>query len=153
MATPPPVHIMQGGAKSILIDFSKKQAFYVEILFVSLLVLGIVFPKSISSTTVRQLSTIPGRALMFGLLVATLMYTNWVYGVLLAVLIALILSRRSVRENFVDTFDMVDTSNIWFVEKLLKENPIAINQTKVTTIPVQEDEENKNTQDTKSSSK
>ena len=90
---------------------------------------------------------------MFGLLVATLMYTNWVYGVLLAVLIALILSRRSVRENFVDTFDMVDTSNIWFVEKLLKENPIAINQTKVTTIPVQEDEENKNTQDTKSSSK
>jgi hypothetical protein len=147
--TPP---AMIGGVRNILVDFSKKQSTHAEVLFVILLVLGIVFPGSIPVDIRKQLTTIPGRVLLFAALVALLMYTNWVNGLLFAVFIAVVLSIPTEKENFMNEYNVKIVSNNkkWFVEKLLEENPIAIEEDRVETSAVQDDNEVRS-QDTRSS--
>ena len=130
---------MKGGVRDILVDFSNKQLAHVELLFVLILILGIVFPSSISSSTIKQLSTVPGRVLLFGTLVAILHYTNWVYGLLFALFVAILLSTRTLNEGMSDySFQPITDSKKWFVERVLKENPLAIREEKVTTAAVQD---------------
>lgn len=147
---------MIGGVRNILVDFSKKQSFHAELLFGVLLILGIVFPSAIPLDILNQLSTLPGRALLFGLLVTILIYSNWVYGLLFAVFIAVIMSmplKSTKTEGFMSeyTFNLIDTEEKWFVEKVLNENPVAIKEDRVRTIAVQDDNESRS--DTKSSTR
>lgn len=147
--TPP---AMIGGVRNILVDFSKKQSTHAEILFVILLVLGIVFPTSIPVDIRKQLTTVPGRVLLFAALVALLMYTNWVNGLLFAVFIAVMLSIPIKKEGFMNEYNIniVSTKKKWFVEELLEENPIAIEEDRVETSAVQDHNEARS-QDTRSS--
>jgi phosphatidylserine synthase len=147
--TPP---AMIGGVRNILVDFSKKQSTHAEILFVILLVLGIVFPTSIPVDIRKQLTTVPGRVLLFAVLVALLMYTNWVNGLLFAVFIAVMLSIPIKKEGFMNEYNIniVSTKKKWFVEELLEENPIAIEEDRVETSAVQDHNEARS-QDTRSS--
>ena len=137
----PPV--MKGGVREIVLDFSKKQMGYVELIAAVLLVLGIVFPANIPGTIRKQASTSVGRLLLFGILVAILMYSKWMYGVLFAVFAAVLLSTRSATEGFTSdySFQIVDDKKKWFVEEVLHENPIAIRDEKVETSAVQDDEQ------------
>jgi hypothetical protein len=48
---------MKGGVREIVLDFSKKQIAYVEVIASILLVLGIVFPANIPPTVRKQAST------------------------------------------------------------------------------------------------
>lgn len=146
---------MKGGVRDILIDFSKKQSSHVELLFILLLVLGIVFPSSFSNEIVNNLSTLPGRVLLFATLVAILHYTSWTYGLLFALLTGILLATRSVKEGFMSeyTFQSVIDKKKWFVEEVLHETPVGIKEDRVTTAAVQDYEENSKYQDTKSSSR
>lgn len=155
MAHPTPPPVMKGGVRDILIDFSKKQSSHVELLFILLLVLGIVFPSSFSNEIVNNLSTLPGRVLLFGTLVAILHYTNWTYGLLFALLTGVLLATRSVKEGFMSEyiFQPVMDKKKWFVEEVLHETPVGIKEDRVTTAAVQDYEENSKYQDTKSSSR
>lgn len=152
MTPPSPPPVMKGGVRDILIDFSKKQSWNVEMFLALLLVLGIVFPSSISSSIIKQLATLPGRIVLFGGLVAILYYTHWVYGLLFALFVAILLSNRSIKEGFMSeySFQIVDDSKKWFVEEILKENPIAIREHRVSTSAVQDCSEKSKSQDTKS---
>ena len=145
---------MKGGVRDILVDFSKKQSAHVELLFILLLGLGIVFPSSISRELTKQLTTIPGRIVLFATLVVILNYTSWIYGLLFALFAGILLSSRPV-EGFMSefTFQPVTDKKKWFVEDVLHENPKGIREDRVTTSAVQDDEENSKSQDTKSSSK
>lgn len=138
--TEPPV--MTGGVRDILVDFSKKQSSPAELLFVFLLILGIIFPSSISKNIVKNLSTVPGRAIVFGVLIAILHYTNWVYGLLFALFIGILLSTHSIQEGFMSdfSFDIITDENKWFVERLFKETPVAIREERVKTVAVQDNE-------------
>jgi hypothetical protein len=80
------------------------------------------------------------------------MYTNWVNGLLFAVFIAVVLSIPTEKENFMNEYNVKIVSNNkkWFVEKLLEENPIAIEEDRVETSAVQDDNEVRS-QDTRSS--
>jgi hypothetical protein len=155
MAHPTPPPVMKGGVRDILIDFSKKQSSHVELLFILLLVLGIVFPSSFSNEIVNNLSTLPGRVLLFATLVAILHYTSWTYGLLFALLTGILLATRSVKEGFMSeyTFQSVIDKKKWFVEEVLHETPVGIKEDRVTTAAVQDYEENSKYQDTKSSSR
>ena len=155
MAHPTPPPVMKGGVRDILIDFSKKQSSHVELLFILLLVLGIVFPSSFSNEIVNNLSTLPGRVLLFATLVAILHYTSWTYGLLFALLTGILLATRSMKEGFMSefTFQPVTDKKKWFVEEVLHETPVGIKEDRVTTAAVQDYEENSKSQDTKSSSK
>jgi hypothetical protein len=154
MAHPTPPPVMKGGVRDILVDFSKKQSAHVELLFILLLGLGIVFPSSISRELTKQLTTIPGRIVLFATLVVILNYTSWIYGLLFALFAGILLSSRPV-EGFMSefTFQPVTDKKKWFVEDVLHENPKGIREDRVTTSAVQDDEENSKSQDTKSSSK
>ena len=145
---------MKGGVRDILVDFSKKQSAHIEILFILLLGLGIVFPSGISRELTKQLTTLPGRIVLFATLVAILNYTSWIYGLLFALFAGILLSSRPV-EGFMSefTFQPVTDKKKWFVEDVLNEKPEGIREDKVITSAVQDDEENSKSQDTKSSSK
>ena len=145
---------MKGGVRDILVDFSKKQSAHVEILFILLLGLGIVFPSGVSRELSKQLTTLPGRIVLFATLVAILHYTNWTYGLLFALFAGILLSTRQV-EGFMSEFkfqSVIDKKK-WFVEDVLHENPKGISEDRVSTSAVQDDEESSKSQDTKSSSK
>jgi len=134
---------MKGGVREIVADFSKKQLGYVEIIAGVLLLLGIVFPVKIPTVIRKQASTTAGRLLLFGILLAILVYSKWTYGVLFAVFIAVLLSTRSATEGFTSeyTFQLVDDKKRWFAEETLRENPIAIRDDKVETSAVQDDKQ------------
>ena len=137
----PPV--MKGGVREIVVDFSKKQMGYVELIAAVLLLLGIVFPANIPGEIRKQASTSVGRLLLFGILVAILMYSKWMYGVLFAVFAAVLLSTRSATEGFMSdySFQIVDNKKKWFVEEVLHETPVAIRDEKVETSSVQDDKQ------------
>lgn len=156
MAHPVSPVILRGGMKEILVDFSKKQYANIEILFILLISIGIVFSSTIPSRLRKQLSSPVGRTLLFSALVGILYYTKWVAGLLFALLIAIILSTRSSDEGMSDyTVQLVDNKKRWFVETVLNENPIAIQDEKVKTQAIQDNQQNSNSraQDTKSSSR
>ena len=149
----PPV--MKGGVREIVLDFSKKQMGYVELIAGALLVVGIVFPANIPVQFRKQASTVIGRLLLFVILVIILVYGKWMYGVLFAVFIAILLSTRSPKEGFTSefSFNMVNDKKKWWVEKILNENPVAIQDDKVSTNAIQDNRETtrSSVQDSKSS--
>jgi hypothetical protein len=151
-AAPP---VMKGGVREMVLDFSKKQMGYVELIASVVLVLGIVFPANIPVVVRKQASTSVGRLLLFGILFGILTYSTWVNGVLFAVFAAVLLSTRSPVEGFTSdySFQLVDDKKKWFVEEVLHENPIAIRDEKVDTDAVQDDnqEGRSSVQDSKSS--
>ena len=150
-AAPP---VMKGGVREMVLDFSKKQMGYVELIASVLLVLGIVFPANIPVIIRKQASTTVGRLLLFGILFGILTYSTWINGVLFAVFAAVLLSARSPTEGFTSdySFQIVDDKKKWFVEEALHENPIAIREEKVDTDAVQDDnqEGRSSVQDSKS---
>jgi hypothetical protein len=137
----PPV--MKGGVREIVVDFSRKQMAYVELIAAVLLLLGIVFPANIPREIRKQASTSVGRLLLFGILVAILVYSKWMYGVLFAVFAAVLLSTRSATEGFTSdySFQIVDDKKKWFVEEILHETPLGIRDEKVETSAVQDDKQ------------
>ena len=151
-STPP---VMKGGVREIVVDFSKRQMAFVELLGGILLILGIVFPSNIPIQFRKQASTLLGRLLLFVILVVILVYGRWVYGVLFAVFIAILLSTRSPKEGFTSefTFNMVNDKKKWWVEQVLNENPVAIQDDKVSTNAIQDNGEttSSSVQDSKSS--
>lgn len=146
---------MKGGVREIVVDFSKRQMAFVELVGGILLILGIVFPANIPIEFRKQASTLLGRLLLFCILVIILLYGKWTYGVLFAVFIAILLSTRSPKEGFTSefTFNMVNDKKKWWVEQVLNENPVAIQDDKVSTNAVQDNGETttSSVQDSKSS--
>ena len=156
--TPVPVSpvILTGGMKEILVDFSKKQSANVELLFALLICVGVVFSSSIPSSLRKQLSSTVGRVALFSALLLILLYTNWVSALLFAVLIGSIISTRSMDEGMADySIHLIDNKKRWFIERVLDENPIAIQDEKVQTLAIQDNGEKNNSrnQDTKSSNR
>jgi len=151
-STPP---VMKGGVREIVVDFSKRQMAFVELVGGILLILGIVFPANIPIEFRKQASTLLGRLLLFCILVIILLYGKWTYGVLFAVFIAILLSTRSPKEGFTSefTFNMVNDKKKWWVEQVLNENPVAIQDDKVSTNAIQDNRETtrSSVQDSKSS--
>ena len=146
---------MKGGVREIVVDFSKRQMAFVELVAGIVLVLGIVFPANIPTEFRKQASTLLGRLLLFAILLIILVYGKWMYGVLFAVFIAILLSTRSPKEGFTSefTFNMVNDKKKWWVEQVLNENPVAIQDDKVSTNAVQDNGETNSSsvQDSKSS--
>lgn len=133
-------------------DFLNQNATHVELLYGSILILAIAFVKTIPTSLALQTSTILGKSLLFGILLLTLTYTSWIHGLLFVIFAGLLLSTAPrMTETFVDNFSfkLVDSKKKWWVEEILNENPAAIEDEKVTTQAVQDDNQNRS-QDTKS---
>ena len=82
---------------------------------------------------------------------------SWVHGILFAIFAALLLSVSPLSEGFSNdqSLQMITEKKKWWVEEVLKENPIAIEDDKVSTTAVQDNtlQTKSSVQDSKSSSK
>lgn len=159
MQNPPVIPVMKGGMREVLLDFSKKQMSLASNLFLGLLVLGITFFNTIPKVYANQADTFIGRLLLLVLLYITVEMGGWLHGILLAIFFALVLSvsTRNKVEGFKSDQEirMVPEKKLWFVEETLKERPVAIEDEKVKTIAVQDNDnqESSPVQDSKSTSR
>lgn len=146
-ATPTAPLIMKGGAKAHITDFVMKYSKFIDVSVLTVLVLAIVFVKQIPLVIRSQAGTTLGRILLF----VTTLYIgqkySWISGLLMAVLTLLLLSispgstRSSKKEGFAPFNDtnvkLVQEKQKWWVEKLLKENPVGIQEETVKTQAIQ----------------
>ena len=137
---------MKGGSKHYINDIMIKYSKPIEIYIVSVLLLAIVFVKQIPIEIRSQASTLLGKALLFFATVWIADKYYWVDGLLMAILTLLLLSLspRKISENFKASIDddtnvkLVQEKHKWWVERLLKENPIGIQEDTVRTQAVQD---------------
>lgn len=148
--------VFTGGAREILMDFGLKHTSQVNLLYGLAISLGIVFVDQIPNEITKQASTLLGKSLLFLILYVTVINTSWIHGLLFVVFVGLLLNQaRYTKEGFVDefSFKLIDTKKKWWVEQVFEENPTAIEDDKVRTSAIQDDnlQQPSSVQDTKSS--
>lgn len=150
---------MKGGAKESMIDIAKKYAAPLNMYLGIALVLAISYVGKIPDSTLRFLDSFLGRAVLFtGTLFVASLY-SWVYAVLLGIFAVLVLSMapRSSIEKFQDAraeaddgvggvaildkdvdVKLVSQKKRWWIEEVMGENPIGIEEEKVRTSAIQD---------------
>jgi hypothetical protein len=168
MQTPPQtIPVMSGGMREILSDFTQKQKYQVDFFLAVLLILGIVFVHEIGLHIRNQLDTLLGRLFAFGLLILVTEQIGVLHGILLAIFLALVLSQSTnartnskpslkQTEGFAPDFQLrlvPPKKHKWWIEEVMKENPIGIEDEKVNTSAIQDNQVSNRSsqQDTKSS--
>lgn len=123
-------------------DIVKKQWSPIEIYILIVLGLGIVFVREIPLKVRRTAESLIGRAVLFGVTVFITMNSPWINGVLFVIFALLILSMspRSSEgfQNSTTSVKLISDKNLWFVEAVLKENPVGIEDDEVQTSPIQD---------------
>lgn len=104
----------------------------------------IVFKEQIPVGVYTQLDSFPGRLLILFLLLTFVQLYGWILALMAAIAFALLLGLpHPITEGFGSggetSVQVVPTTKKWFVEKVFGENPIAIEEEKVLTEPVQND--------------
>jgi len=142
---PASMPVMTGGAKAQIKDIIKKHWSPIEIYVLVGLVLAIVYVKHIPLTIRRHAETFLGRLVLFVATIAVAKFYSWSNGLLVAIFTLLLLSLSPRRnEGFQDgnpltnSMKMVSNKKNWFVENLLKEHPLAIEEDKVKTSAIQD---------------
>jgi hypothetical protein len=142
----PPVPIMKGGAKEHIIDILKRYAQPLNIYIGIILVLGIAYVGQIPKSYAFYANTILGRFLLFWLTIIVADTYSWVYALLMALFVVLLISvsPRKYREGF-QAKDLPDTDiklvtqkRKWWSEEILQENPMGIEEEHVKTQAIQD---------------
>jgi hypothetical protein len=144
--TQPP--IMKGGARAQMIDLVRKYSRPLEIYVGIAIVMAIIFVGRIPEGIAYQANTLIGRALLFAATVFIADTYSWTYGVLMALFTVLIIADapRTLQEGFQlgsdepgDTdIKIVTQKKKWWVEDVLKENPLGIEEERVKTSAIQD---------------
>jgi hypothetical protein len=136
--------VLKGGSKNYIFDILSKYSTTIDVYVMSILVLTIVFVKEFPLEIRAHAGTIPGKIVLF---FATLIIADkysWVSGLLMALLSLLLLSLgpRTVAEGFqspyTNNMKIVTDKEKWWVEKVFKENPLAIQEDIVNTKQIQD---------------
>lgn len=160
-AAPKPPMVMRGGAREQVLDLVRKYAQPLEFYFGVLIVLGIVYVGQIPDSYTYQANSLLGRLLLFGATILVADMYSWVYALLMAVFAVLVIAvaPRNVSEGFNQktNTDMADTDvklvtqkQRWWVEQVLRENPLGIEEDKVRTQAIQDSSSGSNNSTTSS---
>lgn len=150
-----------GGVRKTILDTLTKAykpaTLVINLIFVLLIVYGKLVPIEIR----KQADTFLGRLFLIVLVITVTLHFGWITGLLAALAVALFLgnpalntpvkkSSYEIAENFTvkekfgpgsgETATIKvpkESDNKWLVEKILKENPVAIEEERVETIAVQ----------------
>lgn len=135
--------LMKGGAREAILDIIAKQWSPIEVYILMFIILSIVFVREYPVEVDNFVDTLLGKTLMFTLAIAVSVKYSWLNGLFLGLLTLLFLSmspRKS--EGFQDkkspSIKMVDNKNPWWVEAVLKENPVGFEDEKVSTSAIQD---------------
>ena len=147
MATPTPI-IMKGGMREQLGDLFSKYEGPIGLLVGTFATLVIVFLGKIPKDIRRQADSLLGRALLLTFTVLTTILFGWPLGVVVGLMSALLIgaggvspvTNMSVKEGFAPDFNvrLVPDKKKWFVEQVLGENPLLIEDTVIDTSAVQD---------------
>ena len=135
---------MKGGAKAHVMDLVKKYSAPINLYILSALAIAIVLVKEIPLSVRAFAGTLFGRVLLFSASIALADQYSWISGLFMAILSLLLLSLgpRTIAEGFQSPYDktmkIVDSEKKWWVERVFKENPIAIEEEGVETSAIQD---------------
>ena len=137
----PPV--MTGGAKVLMTDIIKKHWTPIEIYILIALTLGIVYVKQIPLNIRRYAETFLGRIVLFVGTILVAQFSSWSNGLLVGIFTLLLLSMsprtsEGFQNDMKSNLKMINDSKHWWVERLFKENPIAIEEDEVKTQQIQD---------------
>lgn len=146
MATQAPAPmIMKGGFRVQMEDLFSKYEQPVALLVGTFAILVIVFLNKIPKDIRRQADSFLGRALLLTFTVLVTIVFGWPLGVLTGLMSALFIGAGGVRpvtitEGFAPDFNvrLVPNKQKWFVEQVLGENPLLIEDTVIDTSAVQD---------------
>jgi hypothetical protein len=137
--------ILKGGTRAHLLDLAQKFSNPIHFYVLIALVLAITYVKEIPLAVRSQAGTLLGRLFLFSLTLAVGTFYSWTNGLLMAILTLLLLSlspRNFGTEGFQPfsgtSLKLIENNKKWFSERLLKENPIAIEETEVQTQAIQD---------------
>ena len=142
MNTPP--LIMKGGAKAHVMDLVKKYSAPINLYILSALAIAIVFVKEIPLSIRAFAGTFFGRILLFSASIVLADQYSWISGLFMGILSLLLLSLgpRTIAEGFQSPYDktmkFIDNEKKWWVERVFKENPVAIEEEGVETSAIQD---------------
>lgn len=136
----PAPKVMKGGAQVYMADLVSKFAQPIHFYVLVGLTLAIVFVKKIPLAVRSQAGTLLGRLFLFIATIAIADAYSWTNGLLMAILALLLLSMSPRAEGFQNfgSLKLITNDKRWFVERVLKENPIAIGDETVKTQAVQD---------------
>lgn len=139
---------MKGGAKEHIIDIAKKYAQPLNIYIGIALVLGITYIGQVPDSVTFRANTMLGRLVMFCLTIVIADTYSWVYALLMALFTVLLIavSPRTLKEGFFNdtNIKMVTQKRKWWVEEVLHENPLGIEDEKVRTNAIQDNTNSSN---------
>lgn len=147
MATPATV-VMKGGFRAQMGDLFSKYEGPVALLVGTFATLVIVFLGQIPKDVRRQADSLLGRAFLLTFTVLVTIIFGWPLGVLVGLMSALLIGAGGVHpfskpvttEGFSPDFNvkLVPNKKKWFVEQVLGENPLLIEDTVIDTSAVQD---------------
>ena len=148
MATAPATFVMKGGFREQIGDLFSKYDQPVGLLVATFATLVIVFLGKVPKDIRRQADSLLGRALLLTFTVLTAVVFGWPLGVLVGLMSALLIGAggvhpvaiQSVTEGFSPDFNvkLVPNKKKWFVEQVLGENPLIIEDSVIDTSAVQD---------------
>ena len=152
-ATSQELPVLQGGMQILLTDLLTKGSYQIHVALFLVLVLGIVFVEQIPLGVRSFFASMFGRFILFGAILLITELYSWPIG-LVATLFALLLitkNSRNLLEGFQPdsfSFELIQNKRKWWIEEVLKENPVGIEDEKVSTYPVQDRNEEYQKQNT-----
>lgn len=144
---PPGTHIMKGGFRVQVNDLFHKYDQPIMLLIGLSMTIVIVFLEKIPIEIRKQADSLLGRLFLVGLTVLTTLVFGWTMGILSALMSVLLIGaggvhpvRRPVQEGFSSemNYRIIPSKHKWFVEKVLGENPLLIEDQTVDTMAVQD---------------
>lgn len=144
---PPGTHFMRGGFRVQVDDLFHKYEPPIMILTGLVMTIVIVFLDKIPLEVRKQADSWLGRLFLLGFTVLVISLFGWPLGILAALMSVLIIGAGSVEpvtkqveEGFSSEMNvrMVPSKHKWFVEKVLGENPLLIEDQTVDTSAVQD---------------
>ncbi len=144
---PPGTHYMKGGFRAQVDDLYHKYEQPIMLLLGILMVITIVFLEKIPVEIRKQADSLLGRALLLLFTITMTVLYGWPMGILAGLMSALLIGAggihpitRPVTEGFSSEMNVriVPGKHKWFIEKVMGENPLLIEDDTVTTSAVQD---------------
>ena len=138
---------MKGGFRAQVDDLYHKYEQPVVVLLGLFMVIGIVFLEKIPIEVRKQADSFLGRALLLTFTVTVVALYGWPLGILAGLLSALLIGaggihpiQKEIKEGFSSEVNvrLVPNKHKWFIERVMGENPLLIEDDTVSTSAVQD---------------
>lgn len=144
---PPGTHVLKGGFQMQVNDLFHKYDQPIIILIGLCMTTVIVFLEKVPLEIRKQADSLLGRLFLLGITVLTTVLFGWPLGMLSALMSVLLIGaggihpmKKVIEEGFSSEMNvrLVPSKHKWFVEKVLGENPLLIEDQTVDTSAVQD---------------